>query len=369
MLNNKIVDKSIGKKLTKRQTIDKYKTSQMEYNISNLNIIENGKDRSFLEESVEKFIKKMSIIPKRYRKSDVVDINLSLLDGQISIKISAVLYSGEITIKQEANSIQDLVPKIFDEYTEKIAKEIENNRKQFSINQRNEFLKSTALDKEYLLSLDDSEKNKLFNSLIPIFLSGLKGYVKRRIHSAKRANIKALSNIDYEDVVNEVVLRTYTIFKNNIENIKDLNIWLMQTADTVLNEILDNFKSDDLSYEDLVNKELGELEEEFTVDGGGHIVMTEDLDEYEDLGIEEIILASKGENDFVEKLDISKSKLKDKIYDELIKLPLRYQSIYDLYFFEHLDYDEIAIIKDMKAIEIEAIIISIKDLLTEKLFD
>jgi len=341
----------------------------MEYNISNLDIITNGNDRGYLEKNVEKFMTKMSIIPKKYRKSDIVDISLSQTDNRLSIKISSILCSGDTTIEQKGDTLQDIVPSAFDEFTEKIAKEIEKTRKQFSINQRNTFLKSTALDKEYLLNLNKEEKSKLFNSLVPIFLDGLKGYVKRRISSAKRANLNALSNIDYKDIVNEAVLRTYTKFENNIENIKDLNIWLIQSADTIMNEILDSAKSENLSYEELVNKELGKLEEEFTVDGGGHIVMTDELDEYEDFGIEEIILTSKSENELVENLDISRSKLKDKIYDELIKLPLRYQSIYDLYFFEHLDFDEIAIIKDMKAIEIEAIIISIKELLTEKLFD
>ncbi len=70
----------------------------------------------------------------------------------------------------------------------------------------------------------------------------------------------------------------------------------------------------------------------------------------------------------IDNLDISKAELKEKIYDELIKLPLRYQSIYDLYFFEHREIDDIAKIKKMTPLEIEAIIISIKDLLSEKLF-
>ncbi len=342
----------------------------MEYNITNLELITSGQERSFLEENVERFIKKMSIIPKKYRKSNTIDIVLSNNElNQLSIQVSAILFSGEVNIKKAGNTLKEIVPKVFDIFTLEMAKELENNRKQFSIKQRNAFLKSTALDNDYLLNLDKKDKNKLFNSLIPIFLNGLKGYIKRRIISAKRAKIKALLNVDYKDIVNEAVLRSYAKFENEIENIRYLNIWLIQAADTVLNEILDNSKAENLSYEELVNKELGGLEEDFTVDGGGHIVMTEELDEYEDLGIEEIILVSKGENDFVENLDVSKSKLKDKIYDELIKLPLRYQSIYDLYFFEHLDFDEIAIIKDMKAIEIEAIIISIKDLLTEKLFD
>ena len=113
-------------------------------------------------------------------------------------------------------------------------------------------------------------------------------------------------------VVNEVVLRVHTTYKNDIENIKNINIWIIQEADNVLNEILDNNTSDNVSYEELVNSELGQLEEEYTIDGGGDLVMTDELDDYNtDFGVEEIILSTKGENDFIDKLDISKVKLKD----------------------------------------------------------
>jgi DNA-directed RNA polymerase specialized sigma24 family protein len=316
------------------------------------------------------FIKKMSIIPKKYRKSNSIQLNLSNVDlNQLKLSISANLNTGYLNISQIGDNIKSIVPTIFDSFTTKIAQEIENIRKQFSLDKKSAFLEATALDKKNLSNLSDEKKIKLFKSIIPIFLPALKGYIKRRILSAKRADLKSLSNIDSKDVVNEVVLRVHSTYKNNIKDIKNINIWIIQEADNVLNEILDNNTSDNVSFEELVNNELGQLEEEYTIDGGGDLVMTDELDEYDiDFGVEEIILSTKGENDFIDKLDISKVKLKDRIYDELIKLPLRYQSIYDLYFFEHMDFDEIAIIKDMESIEVEAVIISIKELLSEKLF-
>jgi len=343
----------------------------MEYNIVNLEILANSEDRSYLEKYLDVFIKKMSILPMIYRKSKFIDIIFQRTDqNKLQINVSAQLNTGKIQIIQSGESIKNIIPAVFDNFTEKTAKELVNIRKKFSLDQKNAFLKLTAIDKEQLKSFDDKEKSDLFNSLIPSFIPNLNGYIKRRILSAKRAELKALSNIDYKDVVSEVIVRVFPIFKSNIKEIKNLNLWLIKTADDVLNEILDNYTSENISFEELVNSELGQLEEEFTVDAGGDLIMTEDLDEYEvDLGVEEIIIASKGENDLIEKLDISKSSLKEKIYDELIKLPLRYQSIYDLYFIEYLSYDEIAIVKNMEALEVEAIIISIKEIITEKLFN
>jgi len=343
----------------------------MEYNVEQLELIPKGEDRNFLEKHLEKFIKKMSFIPKKYRKSNVININISeIKDKGIKVKISTSLNTGVISHEKSGRDIKEIVPAVFEEFTEKIVKEIDKIRKRFSQDKKNSFLNAISFDKKDLSKLSEKEKEELFKNIITVLLPGLKGYVKRRIISAKLAKLKALSNVDYKDVINEVVLRVYQRYKNNIENIKDINIWLIQEADNVLNEILDKQEFEKISYEELLSHELEQLEEEFTVDGDGELVMTEDLDEYDtDFGVEEIILISKGESDFIEKLEQDKTSLKHKIYDELIKLPLRYQSIYDLYYFENMEVDEIAKIKNMDAMKVEAIIISIKELLTEKLFN
>ena len=343
----------------------------MEYNIEHLELIPKGEERNYLEKYLEKFIKKMSFIPKKYRKTNTININISKpKDSLLKIKVSANLNTGIISYEKSGHNIKEIVPAVFDEFTEKIVDEIDKIRKQFSQDKKNSFLNAISFDKKDLSKLDEKEKEELFKNIITVLLPGLKGYVKRRIMSAKLAKLKPLSNIDYKDIINEVVLRVYQRYKNNIENIKDVNIWLIQEADNILNEILDRQEYEKISYEELLNNELEQLEEEFTVDGEGELVMTEDLDEYDtDFGVEEIILISKGESDFIEKLEKDKTSLKNKIYDELIKLPLRYQSIYDLYYFENMEIDEIAKIKNMDTIKVEAIIISIKELLTEKLFN
>ena len=342
----------------------------MEYRVRNLDMLENSESRNYLENHLEKFIKKMSFIPKKYRKSNEIEVILSGKDQKINISVSANLNTGIISLERSGDTIEELIPSIFNEFTEKVAEEIKNIRTKYAIDKKNDFFEKLAFDKEHLKNLSDKEKTELFKTIIPIFLHGLKGYINRRIMSAKLADLKALSNVDPKDVVNEVVLRVHSIFNKDTENIKDINIWLIKEADNVLNEILDSNTGENVSYEELVNNELGQLEEKFTVDGGFDLVMTDELDEYDtDFGIEEIIISSKGENEFIEKLEKNKTSLKNKVYDELIKLPLRYQSIYDLYFFEHLEIEEIAKVKKIEPLEVEAIIISIKELLTEKLFN
>lgn len=96
--------------------------------------------------------------------------------------------------------------------------------------------------------------------------------------------------------------------------------------------------------------------------------MNEEMDDY-DLDNnynEEFLSLYVGDRDQIEEIDTPDEELNDKIFDELIKLPIKYQSIYDLYYFEHLEIEEIAKIKDLEPIEIEAILISIKELISER---
>ncbi len=341
----------------------------MEYSINNPDLIHNVEDRNFLEQHLERFVNKMGIIPKKYTKSDNINIHLEKLDdGKLSIEVSLSLNTGHIFMSQQGVGIKSIVPRVFYLFSKRVAEEIQHIREKFSTERRNLLLKELKLNKNSLDKLDDKGKSELFKSLIPMFLPALKGYINRRIIAAKRANLKALSNIDKKDVVNEVVIRIHSTFSQKIEDVRFINIWMIREADAVLNEILDNYVSDEVSFEELLNRELGQLEEEYTIDAGGDLVMTEELDDYDvGLGVEEMILSSKEESNLIEELKVDKVDLKDKVCDELVKLPLRYQSIYDLYFFENMTYEEIADIKGMTKVEIEAIIISIKDILKEKL--
>ena len=172
----------------------------MEYEIVNLELIPKGDDRNYLEKHLEMFIKKMSIIPKKYRKSNSIQLSLSnVVENQLKLNISANLNTGYVYTSQIGDNIKSIVPKIFDLFTKKIAKEIEHIRKQFSLDKKSAFLEATALDKKNLSNLSDEKRVELFKSIIPIFLPALKGYIKRRILSAKRAELKSLSNVDSKD--------------------------------------------------------------------------------------------------------------------------------------------------------------------------
>lgn len=342
----------------------------MNYNIENLDILIKKDERSFLEHQLELLLSKISYIPLKYRTGDSIDINLAGDINNLKITLSANLTTGTITHSQSGETIKSLVPGVFDKFSEILNNEVEKIRKKYSVSKKNSFVGAISIKETELLNLDDTAKTELFKSLITSTLPDMIGYIKRRVYSAKMANIKAFNNIFVKDVVSEVILQVFGRFQADIANVRDFNVWNIQEADKVLNEILENndkFRGE-ISYEQLVDHELGELEEVYTTDADGDYVMNEEMDDY-DLDNnynEEFLSLYVGDRDQIEEIDTPDEELNDKIFDELIKLPIKYQSIYDLYYFEHLEIEEIAKIKDLEPIEIEAILISIKELISER---
>jgi DNA-directed RNA polymerase specialized sigma24 family protein len=343
----------------------------MKYNIENLEILEKKEDKLFLQEQVEQLLSKISFIPLKYRNSDTIEVNIQ--NGGINLKVflSLNLSTGMISFSRSGENINSLAPELFDRFAEIVNIEVEKIRKKHSLNKKNSFIETISIKEPELLKLNEFKKTELFKSLITATLPDMIGYIKRRVYSARLANIKVFNNIFVKDLVSEVILQVHGRFQSDILNIKEFNIWNIQEADKVLNDILandDNFRSE-ISFEQLVDHELAELEEEYTMDADGDYVMNEEMDEfnYENGGIPGVLALFGNENMQIEDAEAPDEDMSDKIFDELIKLPIKYQSIYDLYYFEHLEIEEIAKIKSLEPIEIEAILISIKELISEKL--
>lgn len=343
----------------------------MNFNISNIHILKNKEDRLFLEEQLDEFIANISYIPLKYRKSDVVDIDLTQENDAYKINLSYSLSTGVMNFSGTGKIFKSLVKDTFEKFASKVNEEVEKIRKEYSVSKKNSFIESVNLSDEQLKNLGEKGKIELFRSLISSTLPDIIGYIKRRVHSAKMSEIKAFNNVFVKDVVSEVILQVHGRYQENINNVKEFNIWSIQESDKVLNEILENssLPIGDISYEQLVDHELSELEEEYTTDAGGDFVMNDEVDDFiSDRSYNDEVFSHYLKNkEQVEEAEQADEEMNDKIFDELIKLPIKYQSIYDLYYFELLEIEEIAAIKGMQNIEIEAILISIKELLSEKI--
>lgn len=341
----------------------------MNYNIENVDVIKNKEEKAELEKQLEKFVGRFNYIPKKYLTSDLISIYISQTkNGKYEISFTININNRKIGISKQFNHVTDLVPLVYDEFSQKVEEEINQARQEYSPSKKISFIEATNISNEKLKKLSQPEKDKLFRTLILATLPDMIGYIKRRVYSARLAEIRQFSNVFVKDIVSEVIIKVHDRFQKNTSNVKEFNLWNIQESDKILNEILENryMPGADLSYEQMLNTELRELEEDYSIDGGGDIVMNEENDNWEVSA--EVRYENPRypiDNESLEKID--NETVQDELeYDELIKLPLKYQTIYDLYYFQSMEIEEIGKIKGLEPIEVEAILQAVRELIAEK---
>ena len=348
----------------------------MKYVISNISVIPFDREKDLFTERVEKLVKKLEILPNHYIESEKLKINISRINSfEYRISCSLKLKNSLIFQTESGKDIGTVSTLLFEKFRKKVANQLEKNRlwhASLRKHQREEGFEN------YLEDLEQFKQNKdelSFKNLVMDLLPGLERYVERMLKSAQMADLLRKQDYTVDDIIDEIILRTFNTFEKNQEQAEDMNIWMMKETDNVLNEMLDKSKYADhaASVEDLVDSEMATLQEKYVFDGSGDPIMIDELDEYEYpealMGIEEAYLVSGSEKETVDKISdkLTRKQMKELIRNELINLPLRHQAVYDLFFFEQMDTEDIAKIKGETTERIEEIIEEVKDYLTKRL--
>lgn len=348
----------------------------MNYVISNLSIVPTPAKRNKLIDQVEKLVKKLQILPDHYIYSEVLKLNIFKINNQdFRISCSLKLKNNLVFLSESGKDITAVANDLFDKFRLKVASQIEKERLFYaskSQRERKENFESYFSDLE---TFQQNQDEVSFKSLVKELLPGLKGYVERMLGSAKMIDVLRTQNYILDDIVDEVIIRTFKNFEENKDQAEDMNIWMMRETDNVMNEMLDleKYKRITTSVEEMINSEYASLDEKYAYDGSGDLISTSELDEFDDkdtfLGIENEVLVSGSEKETVEEISdkLSRKQMKELIRNELIKLPLRHQSVYDLFFYEQMSVNEIAGIKNESPERIEEILEEVKDFLAKRL--
>jgi len=351
----------------------------MKYVITNLSVLSSEKEKEVLTAQVERMINKLKIVPIQYVESEKLKINISKVNNfEFRISTSLKLRNSLVFLTESGKDINKLTTQLFDKFRRKVAIQLEKNREWYVKNKKKLRKENIQSYKDDLQEFRMTQDEVSFKSLVKVLLPGLERYVERMLESAKNADILNKGNILPEDIIDEVIIRTFNTFESNQERAEDMNIWMMQETDIVLNELIDSVKHSEhsASIEDLIDSEFASLEEKYMFDGSGTPIMLDELDELDEfdsneslLGIEEAYLISGSEKEVIDKISdkMSRRQMKQLIRNELVNLPLRHQAVYDLFFFEQTDVEEIAAIKNETEERIEEILEEVKVFLAKRL--
>jgi DNA-directed RNA polymerase specialized sigma24 family protein len=174
------------------------------------------------------------------------------------------------------------------------------------------------------------------------------------------------------EIIDEVVLEIYEQGAQNSMDTDALRIDMFEKANTKINLLLESEKwhKDSISTKLILEQELKQLEENFTMDADNDYVMNEDLDDisYHQNDKQNTELPyDDAEEGMRTLLEIENFKQVENWNDRRVlrklyyKLPLNSSNIIDLYVLGKLSFQEIATILKMNILEVKQIISFVKE--------
>ncbi len=223
---------------------------------------------------------------------------------------------------------------------------------------------------------NSSERNPDKKTLSIVHL--LFPYVKQRIRVGENLGILPRNMYKCNEIIDEVVIDVYEKDLHKTNDPEDLRMIMFDMANQRINQLLESesWHKDSISTKLILEDELKQLEENFTMDADNDLIMNEELDDisyhqndekgaslpYDDaqegvltlLDLKEAgVLSNWGERGALRKL--------------YYRLPLNTSNIVDLYILGKLSFHEIATIVNIEISEVKKIINFVRETFKKEL--
>lgn len=192
--------------------------------------------------------------------------------------------SKPVYVYEQGKNISVLAKELFRRLELRIAKQADFECQQF-LKSRKKWQEEGL--KEHLDSLDKfkTEDGKtLFVHLLQSLMPDIKSHIRKRIRHELVVRELPPATIDQEDLLSEFYLRVFENFDKKPADREKVTEWLYDEANGLLREklaLIDKGAAHGfVPYEDLVRAKAREMDEQFTVDAEGELLMLEDLDDY-----------------------------------------------------------------------------------------
>ena len=205
-----------------------------------------------------------------------------------------------------------------------------------------------------LKSLKKERKQEAFKNEFLRLLPAIKQYVKKNLEKAAKRELLKHQGYRVDDFVDDLYIYVYDHI-DELDDQEDFHVWLFKAIDTLVQDALIDEEFDEFFFKDIDDyskPEWDAMEEAFSTDGDGDLVMFEELDdtslEKNNYELKDIFIEDNEEG-LTEKLEKALSKAHINAHTQLVldKLPLVTQNVFDLYALKGFDINEIALVKGM----------------------
>ncbi|KGL64298.1 RNA polymerase sigma factor [Polaribacter sp. Hel1_85] len=227
-----------------------------------------------------------------------------------------------------------------------------------------------------LIQLKKDGDQASFNQLVLKIIPEIRKYVNGLLNTAIKKGHFSINKYKADDIIDQLFIEIYDNIEE-VKNEKDFYLWLFKKTNDLLGDITVDEEFDDLFFKNIDNyskPEWDAMQEQFSTDGGGDLLMIEELDDmsynHNDYTLNHVFVEDN-EKELMRKIDknLSTEEIKNHIALVLHNLPLPMRTVFELSTNEHLELEEIAQIRNNTIEEVKQLLKDAKKALQISLFN
>ncbi len=224
----------------------------------------------------------------------------------------------------------------------------------------NVFVASTYSD---LALFKEQDERALFNDLLLNNLYQVKKYTAKRLVIALSKGTLPKGKYKVDDFIDQLFIVVYNDF-NQIQTAENLHPWLFKKVDELLEESIVDEEFDDQflkNIDDYSKPEWDEMEEKYSIDAGGDLVMIDELDDISypknDYALNHVFIEND-QKEFFKKLDKDLSDESKRKHTNMVLyyLPLPVRAVFELAAEYQFSLTDIATIRNQSLEEVKELL-------------
>lgn len=221
------------------------------------------------------------------------------------------------------------------------------------------------------------EGNKIyFNELVLKILPKIRKYINQRFNIEISKGHFSKKKYNANDIIDQLFITIYDHIET-VENENDFYSWLFKKTNELLDDIIVEEEFNELFFkniDDYSKPEWDEMQEQFSTDGDGDLLMIEELDDlsynHNDYSLDDVFIENN-EKVLTEKIDqtIGEDKINKHIELVLYKMPTEMSIVFNLFTNQKLKIEEIAAIQKTTIADVEKKLGDAKEIIQKSLFN
>lgn len=214
-----------------------------------------------------------------------------------------------------------------------------------------------------LIKLQATENRSAFNQLLLEIVPEIKQYIIKKVRGAIQKGHFPKNKYNAHDFIDQLFIEVYDHIEE-FSNEDEFYVWLYKKTNELLDHAITAEEFDDLFFQnidDYSKKEWDQMQEKFTIESDGDLIMKEDLDDisyHKDVYTLNDVFIENTENEIAKKIDetLHQEEVDRHIQLVLNNLPIAMRNVFELFTKQLLTLQEIAEVRKTSIEEVQRLL-------------